>query len=164
MFRSKTQLSVLRAVGSALGQKMLRKHLGARNELAASVWLLEHGYEVYRNVSAHGLIDILAIKNGVVFKFDVKMCVGIRLLPAISEAQRELGVAVLAVFPDGSCEIVSNPRTLGDYGTVDCRHCGINFVRKKDRQVFCRLDCHKTYWKHRHQLRLAETRLKQKES
>jgi hypothetical protein len=27
-------------------------------------WLLRQGYEVYRNVSQHGLIDMIAIKDG----------------------------------------------------------------------------------------------------
>jgi type 1 fimbriae regulatory protein FimB/type 1 fimbriae regulatory protein FimE len=34
------------------------KHRGAQSELIASAWLLEQGYEVYRNVSAVGLADL----------------------------------------------------------------------------------------------------------
>jgi hypothetical protein len=36
------------------------KHVGARSELIACEWLLAQGYEVFRNVSAHGPIDIIA--------------------------------------------------------------------------------------------------------
>jgi hypothetical protein len=49
-----------------------RKHKGARNELAAIVWLLDQGYEVFRNVSAHGSIDVIAVKDGEVTRIDVK--------------------------------------------------------------------------------------------
>jgi len=49
-----------------------RKHLGTRAELIACSWLLKEGYEVFRNVSPHGLIDVIAIKNGVILKLDVR--------------------------------------------------------------------------------------------
>ena len=39
---------------------MERKHQGALSELKAVCWLLEQGYEVFRNVSPHGSIDIIA--------------------------------------------------------------------------------------------------------
>jgi hypothetical protein len=42
----------------------LLKHKGARSELVACAWLLCQGYEVFRNVSQHGLMDIIAIKDG----------------------------------------------------------------------------------------------------
>ena len=48
------------------------KHMGARSELIACVWLLNRGYEVFRNVSAHGPIDVIAVRGDVVLRFDVK--------------------------------------------------------------------------------------------
>ena len=38
---------------------MEKKHRGAWAELVACGWLLKEGYEVYRNVSPHGVCDIL---------------------------------------------------------------------------------------------------------
>lgn len=50
------------------------KHKGARSELVATVWLLERGYEVFRNVSQHGIIDLIARdpETGEIRLFDVK--------------------------------------------------------------------------------------------
>ncbi len=39
---------------------MEKKHKGAASELIATVWLLKKGYEVFRNVSSHGTVDIIA--------------------------------------------------------------------------------------------------------
>ena len=39
---------------------MDKKHKGATSELIATVWLLKKGYEVFRNVSQHGAVDIIA--------------------------------------------------------------------------------------------------------
>lgn len=38
-----------------------KKHRGAVSELKASAWLLEKGYEVFRNVSPFGPVDIIAM-------------------------------------------------------------------------------------------------------
>jgi hypothetical protein len=40
------------------------KHKGAVGELMASTWLLRQGYEVFRNVSPHGIADMVAWKPG----------------------------------------------------------------------------------------------------
>ncbi len=49
-----------------------KKHKGALAELTAISWLLKQGYEVYRNVSYHGICDIVASKGGELLKIDVK--------------------------------------------------------------------------------------------
>lgn len=40
------------------------KHKGAVGELLASTWLLKQGYEVFRNVSPHGIADMVAWRPG----------------------------------------------------------------------------------------------------
>lgn len=40
---------------------ILTKHKGAMSELKASAWLLSQGYEVFRNVSQHGPVDLIAL-------------------------------------------------------------------------------------------------------
>lgn len=44
---------------------------GAVNELKACIWLLEQGYEVYRNVTPHGNFDLIVMKNDELIKIDV---------------------------------------------------------------------------------------------
>jgi len=48
------------------------KHIGARSELIACRWLLDRSYEVLRNVSAFGPVDLAAVKPGEVLLLDVK--------------------------------------------------------------------------------------------
>lgn len=49
-----------------------QKHKGGHSELVACAWLLGNGYEVFRNVSQHGAIDVVAICDGVIRLFNVK--------------------------------------------------------------------------------------------
>lgn len=51
------------------------KHKCAVGELAAACWLLEQGYEVFRNVSQHGPADLVAwnVATGRTFLIDVKL-------------------------------------------------------------------------------------------
>lgn len=52
---------------------ILSKHKGAFSEHIAVAWLLEQGFEVFRNVSQHGEVDLLALDSeGNVSKVDVK--------------------------------------------------------------------------------------------
>lgn len=86
---------------------MNKKHRGSHSQLRAELWLLEQGYEVFRNVSAHGPIDLVAIKDDQVLKLDVKTAItvspnsALRLKPE-QEAQ---GIKALLVKADGSFEI-----------------------------------------------------------
>lgn len=45
---------------------------GSIAEHKATVWLLEQGYEVFRNVSPTGKVDLIATKDGEMTKVDVK--------------------------------------------------------------------------------------------
>ena len=77
------------------------KHKGARSELIACAWLLEQGYEVYRNVSQHGKVDLIAIKNDKMVYVDVKTD-----RPNRSYYRRTVpppGLAYLLVSPNGEC-------------------------------------------------------------
>lgn len=53
---------------------MNKKHQGAKAELLVCAWLLQQGYEVFRNVSQHGLADISVYHPGTKEQFliDVK--------------------------------------------------------------------------------------------
>ncbi len=80
-----------------------RKHKGALAELLAISWLLKQGYEVYRNVSPHGLCDIIGEKNDKIIKIDVKTgyispLTGEMRVPDLSEEQTKNGIRAIAVF------------------------------------------------------------------
>ena len=95
---------------------MGRHQVGARSELRACAWLIEQGYEVFRNVCSHGPIDIVAIKDGVVLKIDVKTKQYGQRLPVLLQAQHDLGVVGLIVDVYGNCEIVTDYSTRGSKG------------------------------------------------
>ena len=120
-----------------------RKHAGARSEMIACVWLLDQGYEVFRNVSQCGLIDVVAIKGGEVLRLDIKGKKSGTASTRLKKAQIEAGVRCLSVV-DGVCTIhdlnvdVSKERT--------CRRCKKAFIPapKKPRQqlcIICRRSC-----------------------
>jgi len=52
---------------------MDKKHRGSMAELKVCSWLLEQGYEVFKNVSMYGTIDIIAVKDKEIRFIDVKM-------------------------------------------------------------------------------------------
>tara|TARA_R100000951_G_C2633893_1_gene178624 strand:- start:140 stop:442 length:303 start_codon:yes stop_codon:yes gene_type:complete len=80
---------------------------GDITEHRAVVWLLEQGYEVFRNECCTGPIDMIAfnIETQEVLKIDVKTCnsyikkdgTRTRSLPKIKQKHRELGIILLAV-------------------------------------------------------------------
>lgn len=90
-----------------------QKHRGAWAELVAVAWLLERGYEVFRNVSSCGPVDIVALKGGETVLIDVKF-LSVEMLTSKAKAgqarsipkllkpeQAKIGVELLYVGPDG---------------------------------------------------------------
>jgi|HigsolmetaAR201D_1030396.scaffolds.fasta_scaffold03267_8 hypothetical protein len=88
-----------------------RKHRGAHAEMIAACWLMEHGWDVFRNLSPHGPVDLVAIKGDQVRLFDVKLCNfrpretgGWQVAgPVLKWSQAALGVEPIFVTPDGLC-------------------------------------------------------------
>lgn len=94
-----------------IGHPAPAKHRGAWSEIVAMSWLIEQGYEVFRNVSATGLADLVAhdFESGKTWLIDVKTCtlylnkdgtcgvIGSKL----SKEQRERNVRPLYVTHDG---------------------------------------------------------------
>jgi hypothetical protein len=89
----------------------------------ASTWLMEQGYDVFRNVSPHGLIDLVAIQDSRVLRLDVKLKSEVPIgsgAHGLSEMQVLAGVKLLAVCEDGRCEIITPaPIRLGDFSRKD---------------------------------------------
>src|SRR6185436_18372888 len=79
----------------------LGKHKGAHSELIACAWLLAQGYEVFRNVSAVGLTDVIAQKGGQILLLDVKS----HDTNKLSKEQIAAGVLPLRVSSSGYCRI-----------------------------------------------------------
>jgi Holliday junction resolvase len=84
------------------------KHRGAISELIACAWLLEQGYEVFRNVSACGLADLVAFKDGATLLIDVKTANKGARVPLKPE-QFAAGVVAIYVKTDGDCELILEP-------------------------------------------------------
>jgi hypothetical protein len=129
------------------------KHLGSQNELRACVWLIDHGYEVFRNVSAHGDTDIVAIKEGKFYRFDVKtgqyLKDGRPALMHLTKEQLDLGVLPLFVFPDGKIMIDENPVARLPENTrriCEAPACGREYSPRKWFQKFCSARCRINGW------------------
>jgi hypothetical protein len=72
-----------------------RKHLGAHTELRAVSWLLEQGYEVFRNVSPSGPADIIVFREDEAPRLiDVKTMSGrdVWPLPIVTEVHKRNNV------------------------------------------------------------------------
>ncbi len=88
------------------------KHKGGLSELRAVCELWNLGYEVFRNQSASGIVDLVALKEetGEVRLFDVKSARQFRRKDGsavvqcvrLSPAQQKLGVELIMVTPKGS--------------------------------------------------------------
>jgi hypothetical protein len=116
---------------------------GAYSELVACAWLLSQGYEVFRNICPSGPTDIVAIKGGVVERFDVKTQDPHRgsIPPTLTAEQLALGVKILSVGSDGTCWIPS-PVSLAQ--KVPCEGCGGLFWRQHLNHLFCSPRCRLT--------------------
>lgn len=91
-----------------------QKHRGALSELLAQAWLLQEGYDVFKNVAPHGLADLIGWKPGQAPElFDVKTLgfyrnskVRTGWSPTINRLSlRQLGLRVRPVYvhPETGC-------------------------------------------------------------
>ena len=99
-----------------------QKHRGGWAEVVACAWLLEQGYDVFRNVSATGPIDVVAVKGRETLYIDVKLLAVYMKTsivkfgdakvskPRLTDMQVEAGIRALYVSPDGVCTF--RPETL----------------------------------------------------
>jgi hypothetical protein len=110
-----------------------RKHRGARNELIAVTWLLDQGYEVFRNVSQHGEIDIIAIKGDEILRLDVKAGPN----RPLANDQIAHGVKLLAV--EGNACGITESRVRA--GSLICFECGQPFQPRRLHCKFCSTKC-----------------------
>jgi hypothetical protein len=129
-----------------LEKKCHQKHKGGRNELSACVWLLNEGYEVFRNVSQHGLVDVVAInREGKAFFFDIKSVLiaksGHFSGGKLTEAQIEMGVIALWILPDGTFYINWKNEFGPPSRSIPCKKCNIIFTPHHHHRLFCSQNC-----------------------
>ena len=85
------------------------KHKGALAELKAASWLLKEGYEVFRNVSQHGAVDLVALDLNTqeILLIDVKTS-PIGTLKQTLARKTVPGVRLMVYTPDDdSCVLAS---------------------------------------------------------
>lgn len=111
---------------------MDRKHKGSAAEMRACALLLEHGYEVFRNVSPFGSSDIVAIKDGQVFRFDVKYSNG-----KLKDRQVKEGIKRLTISND---KIIIDELSNTKLEKI-CLPCGKTFKQRRQNQIFCSVKC-----------------------
>jgi hypothetical protein len=140
---------------------MEQKHKGAHSELTACAWLLRQGYEVFRNVSQHGLIDIIAIKDGKTLLLDVKSGPSLASV-SVSPEQAASGVGILFVDNE-QCIIVDSPRVRGAWTERNCSYCEQAFMpqgQKGSIQKFCSDTCRsKSYYDAHRRSLVSETQV-----
>ena len=118
---------------------------GAISELTVCAWLLKQGYEVYRNVSFFGKVDIVAYKDGEYFAFDVKTAR--RHRPKLKAAQLRRGIRPLYVLADETVVHESPPKEPTLIEKV-CKGCGKPFQSKFEiryTKLFCTQSCRRSY-------------------
>lgn len=73
----------------------------------ATLWLMENDYQVFHNLSHWGPVDLIGLKNGEIYLFDVKSA-GVPLHPsAVTADQWELGV--MFILWDGDTFRIEEP-------------------------------------------------------
>ncbi len=123
------------------------KHLGARNELTACTWLLNQGYEVFRNVSPFGDVDIIAMRDGKTLLIDVKSAhytVRGEVSPEsnrLKASQVAAGVLRLNIYNDGHCAFVVGTTLEARLSPRQCVNCETAFTPRSPKQRFCRTYC-----------------------
>jgi hypothetical protein len=86
---------------------------GQKSEFIASSWLIDNDYLVYLKTQDNDPMDLVAIHRytGDVLKVDVKSVSfrktwkpGTRICRVPSKYQKQLGIIILYVYPDGKCD------------------------------------------------------------
>ena len=126
---------------------MIKKHRGAWAELIACAWLLENGYDVFRNVSQHGEIDIIGTKDGDVTYFDVKTVYKLKQSGSrLSPAQIAVGIKPIYITRNGECRIDFDPQSTQRV-KIQCGYCTRYFMPRSAhaQNRFCSAVCNKRF-------------------
>lgn len=93
-------LSTRSSTSDVVGRKLTDpSRIGDLAELYAITWLWDEGFEVFYNAGATGAIDVIGIKDGEVYLFDVKTKGKNTHMPSRTPKQKALGVQFLEFDP-----------------------------------------------------------------
>jgi Holliday junction resolvase-like predicted endonuclease len=122
---------------------MNKKHVGTKNEMLAIAFLLDQGYEVFRNVSPHGPIDIIVRKGTEFINIDVKSVIrrvdGSLSACQLTEEQNLLKVKRVFVESNGNC--LFEQTKVKEVKTRNCVVCGELFSYTRNHQKYCTRSC-----------------------
>lgn len=114
------------------------------------MWLLEQGFEVFRNQSQHGPVDLMAwdIANDKIIKINVvtrseRTGVGKELF----KRYQTVGIEILVVSPLGQVEWLPSIDTPSP---ITCEECHDQFQsdgRNRNRRQFCSRRCASVNWR-----------------
>lgn len=88
-----------------IGRKDASSKIGAMSEILAAAWLMKRDYSVFHNLSPIGKIDLIAEREGVLIKIDVKTAPmsSVGKISLSSAKNEHLGIQYLYVLPGGEC-------------------------------------------------------------
>jgi hypothetical protein len=129
-------------------KSMCTSKRGAIGEYMAANWLLACGYEVFKNLTPSGAIDIIAWKDGEMHLIDVSVAKK-NYLGKYSDCKKQaatkgasIGVKILYVLEDGECvwrEDMFKPNP-----EIECVECRNLFTPRKSNELVCSDSCRKT--------------------
>lgn len=115
------------------------KHKGAKSEFIAISWLLSLGYEVFKNVSFHGDVDVIAWKDGVLECFDIKTINRTTVNYSLLPSQMNRNIKVIGVNLDNNfCKIIEPSLKFAE---GICEECNKLFKKRKYDQKYCTFTC-----------------------
>ena len=93
-------LSTQSSTSVEVGQRLTDPNrIGDLAELYAITWLWDEGFEVFYNAGSTGAVDVVGIKDGEVYLFDVKTKGVNTHMPSRTPLQKKLGVQFLEFNP-----------------------------------------------------------------
>lgn len=118
---------------------------GAKCELVACAWLLELGYQVFRNVAPSGNIDLVAIRDNEVIYIDVAKVPYLKSKDdsivygrAKTKEERAKRNGIKVLYVDGNnCFFMSD-----DFGIErTCSVCLKKFIGNLSNTTYCKKEC-----------------------
>ncbi len=123
---------------------------GAVAEYMAANWLLSKGYEVFKNLTPTGKVDIIAWKGEEMHLIDVALCSRSKRTggysdnkKGVAESNAHLGIKILCVLDTGDC--VWRDDLFKSFPDKKCHQCGNTFTPTKGNEVVCGDNCRRLW-------------------
>jgi Holliday junction resolvase-like predicted endonuclease len=113
---------------------------GAIAEIRAAIWLVEQGFDVYRNVMPNGVFDLIAIRGDEILKVDVTTILCNNAVHRKKQAKvRPHGGNVLYAKDDGF--VWDYELSSYELYKKNCVECGCSFETTKSTHTVCGYKC-----------------------